>query len=170
MSNYVSPYEAYPFLSESGLSILCDFELKTDKLASLTGVLISLAEESDLKNELISVCELIYHINPALRTGLKIADEEIDYLKNRVASLSKEFGNVGFVLPIGTTAASVAHVLRVEAKEIVRLMHIGEQTDQNVDPKIFDIVNLLSAYFFFIALKLNKEAGIPEKAFVSRNY
>lgn len=170
MSNYISPYEAYPFLSESGLSIFCDFELKTDKLASLTGVLISLLDESDLKNELISVCELIYHVNPALRTGLKIADEEIGYLKNRVASLSKEFGDVGFVLPIGTTAASVAHVLRVKAKEIVRLLHIGEQTEQSVNPKIFDIINLLSAYFFFIALKLNKDSGVEERKFVSRNY
>lgn len=170
MTGYISPYEAYPFLSESAMSILCDFELKTDKMASVTGVLISLVEDEAMKAELISICELIYHVNAALRSGLKVSEEEIGYLKNRVGELSRRFEGAGFVLPMGTTAACVAHVLRVQAKEIVRFLHVGEQMDFDIDPNIFDIMNLLSAYFFFVALILNESEGVSEKPFISRNY
>ena len=36
---YRSPYEAYPYLSSKPEDLRCDFELMTDELASMTGLL-----------------------------------------------------------------------------------------------------------------------------------
>lgn len=36
---YRSPYEAYPFLADEARKYDCDFEILTDEIASLTGLL-----------------------------------------------------------------------------------------------------------------------------------
>ena len=38
---YRSPYEAYPFLSDSSEDLRCDFELLTDEISSKTGLLLA---------------------------------------------------------------------------------------------------------------------------------
>ena len=46
---YRSPDEAYPFLADEPQDLRCDFELLTDELASLTGLLAAKVEEPALK-------------------------------------------------------------------------------------------------------------------------
>ena len=69
---YRSPYEAYPFLADAPEDLRCDFELLTDELSSLTGLLAAKMEasglEEGLQEELLWIDELIYHANPTLRT------------------------------------------------------------------------------------------------------
>ena len=50
---YKSPYEAYPFLSDPAEDLRCDFEILTDKAASLTGLLRACVEDTTLKTELL---------------------------------------------------------------------------------------------------------------------
>ena len=76
MSLYRSPYEAYPFLCDAGEDLRCDFELLTDEMASRTGLLRAQVKDEALKAELLWVCELIYHMNPTLRTRLTVTEEE----------------------------------------------------------------------------------------------
>ena len=45
MKPYRSPYEAYPFLSDAKDDLRCDFEILTDRMASMTGLLASLCPE-----------------------------------------------------------------------------------------------------------------------------
>ncbi len=80
MELYRSPYEAYPFLSDGPEDLRCDFELMTDGLASLTGLLRAKTEDPALRDELLWVCELIYHMNPALRTPLQVTQAEAERL------------------------------------------------------------------------------------------
>ncbi len=76
MEIYHSPYEAYPFLSDAGDDLRCDFELFTDQMASRTGLLRAQVKDETLREELLWVCELIYHINPTLRTRLTVTEAE----------------------------------------------------------------------------------------------
>ena len=76
MSLYRSPYEAYPFLCDAGEDLRCDFELLTDKIASGTGLLRARTEQEDLRAELLWVCEIVYHLNPTLRTRLTVTQAE----------------------------------------------------------------------------------------------
>ena len=70
----------------------------------------------------------------------------------------------------GCETAAPAHVLRVKAKVLVRLLyrhiHQGHATPEG----LIDFCNLLSGYFFGLALKFNRNARVEEEDFVSRNY
>lgn len=41
---------------------------------------------------------------------------------------------------------------------------------KKIDPQLYDVVNLLSGYFFMLALYLNQLENGEEVPFVSRNY
>ena len=169
---YRSPYEAYPFLSDAVDDLRCDFELMTDGMASLTGLLRAKVEDAALRAELLWLCELIYHMNPALRTPLEVTQAETD----RLAAASERLRIAGgercrrFVLTQGCEAACLAHVLRVRAKELVRLLYRHLEQGHTVEPRLLDLANLLSGYYFYLALCLNAAAGIDEVEFVSRTY
>ncbi|MDR1773906.1 MAG: hypothetical protein LBR30_03400 [Clostridioides sp.] len=231
------PYEAYPFLSDEPNDLRCDFEILTDKISSMVGLLASMCNETDIKEELLKIDELIYNLNPTMRTHLTITQEEIDWLITKTTQLQEETYVEGrlFVLPAGSKRASLAHIIRTEMKGLVRLMyrieynainlksdnekkvdvesninlksnnekevyiepnikvdiesninstHLnsnsknkckfddyeGEYEGNKVQNEVFDIGNLLSGYFFYMALKLNKLDGIEEIEYKSRNY
>ena len=172
MELYRSPYEAYPFLSDAPDDLRCDFELMTDGLASLTGLLRSKVEDAALREELLWLCELIYHMNPALRTPLRVTEAERERLHAAAERLRGETRDRcrRFVLCQGCEAACIAHVLRVRAKETVRLLYRHLHQGRPVEPLLLDLVNLLSDYFFHLALRLNAEAGVDEVDFISRSY
>lgn len=169
---YHSMYEAYPMLCEPADDLRCDFELRTDELASLTGLLRSLVPEDcmDLRAELLWVCDKIYHFNPTLRTGFSLTEQEVTRLLSLVEELQMQCKPDGFVLPAGTTAACAAHLLRVGAKDLVRLMYKHMEQGHSISRHAIDFANLLSAYFFMLALRLNAMAEVPEVHFASRVY
>ncbi len=170
MKLYHSPFEAYPFLSDEPDDLRCDFELLTDELASMTGLLAAQAEA--FRPELLKVAELIYHANPTLRTRLTITPEEIDWLHTRLTALQEEAAGRCrlFVLPQGCEAACTAHLLRVKSKCLVRLLYRHIQAGHDAPDALMDFCNLLSGYFFHLALVLNARAGVDEIDYVSRNY
>lgn len=170
MELYHSPYEAYPFLSDDSDDLRCDFELLTDEMASMTGLLRSQVEQEDMREELQWLCEMIYHINPTLRTRLTVTEEEAARLTAVVERLEGESAVHGFVLPQGCEAACTAHLLRVKGKCLVRLLYRHIRQGYEIPNLLVDVCNLLSGYFFLLALKLNALAGSAEVAYVSRNY
>ena len=169
---YRSPYEAYPFLGEPAADRRCDFELLTDEMASQTGLLRSLlpADMPELRSELQWIGEMIYHLNATARSGKQMATEDISQLLHLTRLRQVQAETQGFVLPAGTAAACIAHILRVQAKKAVRLLYAQAEMGQTgLEPSI-DFVSLLSAYFFALALSLNAAAGTEEIPFVSRVY
>ena len=170
MELYRSPYEAYPFLSDAGDDLRCDFELLTDEMASATALLRARTTDEPLRAELLWLCELIYHINPTLRTRMTVTEEEVVRLSAAVKRLQGETSTHGFVLPQGCEAACTAHLLRVKGKNLVRLLYRHMRQGHETPPLLVDACNLLSGYFFLLALKLNALADVAEIAYISRNY
>lgn len=169
---YRSPYEAYPFLSDPTDDLRCDFELLTDEISSRIGHLRAKLTEEELRAELLWLCELTYHMNPALRTQLKVTEGERDRLLHAAERLRREAGERcrRFVLCQGCETACLSHILRVRCKELVRLLYRHLHQGHEVDPLLLDLANLLSGYFFYLSLKLNAAEGVDEVDFVSRNY
>ena len=172
MELYHSPFEAYPFLSDAGDDLRCDFELFTDQMASRTGLLRAQVKDETLREELLWICELIYHINPTLRTRLTVTEAEKDHLFEIANRLKQECASRCklFVLTQGCEAACTAHLLRVHGKSLVRLIYRYCEQGHEVPPMLLDLANLLSGYFFYLALKLNELEGVEEIPYVSRNY
>lgn len=184
---YKSPYEAYPFLRDPSASLLCDFELMTDRMASATGLLraeireygFTPTDDSEaariylsLDKELAWVGEMIYHLNACLRTRFTLEDQEFSYLVEQTERINGLFTDSlsRFVLPAGTVRAMQAHLLRVDAKSLVRLLYRHAETGAEVDHRIIDWANLLSGYFFMLSLLINHVEGRAEETFSSRNY
>ncbi len=172
MALYRSPWEAYPFLCDDSENLCCDFELLTDEIASLIGLLA--AKSGEFCTELLRIAELVYHANPTLRTHWSITDDEIDWLYRRTEALADESKAKKlcgrFVLPQGCESACIAHLLRVKAKELVRLIYRHVQQGHCVPSALLDFSNLLSGYFFNLALILNDHCGTAEIDYQSRNY
>ena len=114
----------------------------------------------------------MYHANPTLRTRFTVSPDEIYWLSAACERLrgQSEGRCSRFVLPQGCPAACTAHILRVQCKELVRLLYRHAHQGHPVEPLLLDFANLLSGYFFLLALVLNAQAGQEEVEFVSRNY
>ncbi len=169
---YRSKYEAYPFLHDTPEDLRCDFEIFTDELSSMVGLLRAKIEDDRLKEELLKICELIYHINPSLRTFISVTDEELYWLESCTNRIYNEVKGrcEKFVLNQGCESACLSHILRTKFKALVRMLYRHSYSGNNVDNILFDFANLLSGYFFNLAIKLNQINGIDEIEFVSRNY
>jgi ATP:cob(I)alamin adenosyltransferase len=185
MNEPLQKYLAYPFLYEEAEDLRCDFEILTDEISSMIGLVRSLVKDEALREDLSAVNELMYHINPSLRTKIAVSREELAWLERKTAALEAEIENktetkaeireagragVRFVLPQGSEAACLSHVIRNRCKALVRLLSRHAERAGKIEGLLFDFINLFSGYFFFLALKLNRDAGIEEREFKSRVY
>ncbi|MBO3445313.1 ATP:cob(I)alamin adenosyltransferase [Clostridium sp. CCUG 7971] len=168
----MSKYLAYPFLYDKSLDLRCYFEILTDEISSMIGLLRSFITDYDMKDELSKINELMYHINPSIRTKTAVTQEELIWLEKRFLEIQDEVKDRfnKFVLPQGCTQAGYCHVIRSKCKSLVRLLSRYQEQGNEVDDLLFDFTNLFSGYFFVLALKFNKNNGLEETEFISRNY
>lgn len=169
---YRSKFEAYPFLSDDENDLKCDFEIFTDEISSHIGLLRSLIKDEELKEELLLICELVYHINPSLRTFVSVTAEELKWLENRTLQLKEMTKGrcEKFVLNQGCESACHAHLIRTKFKALVRMLYKHIQRGNDVADILIDFTNLLSGYFFYFALLMNEINNTDEIEFKSRNY
>lgn len=169
---YRSKFEAYPFLSDAPDDLRCDFEIFTDEISSHIGLLRSKVEDESLREELLKICELVYHLNPSLRTFVSVTEEELKWLEDCTNRLFEEVKArcEKFVLNQGCESACQAHILRTKFKALVRMLYRYNYGGHEVPNILFDFTNLLSGYFFNLALKLNEINNVDEVEFISRNY
>lgn len=168
----MSKYLAYPFLYDKSEDLRCDYEIFTDEISSTIGLLRAFIKDNELKCELSKINEMVYHMNASLRTFVSLTEDELKWLENKTLTYQKEIkGRINkFVLPEGGVCGSYAHIIRTKCKSLVRLLYRYKEQGNEVDELLFDFANLLSGYFFILALKLNKDEGIEETEFISRNY
>jgi len=179
----MSEYLAYPFLYDDAADLKCDFEIMTDEISSMIGLLRSLLNDkdrkacSDMEEDLSKINELMYHINPSLRTKVTVTAEELEWLHKKTEGLQKaveeelpKSKGPSFFIPQGCTSAALSHVIRTKSKVLVRLLSRYKQQGNQADDILFDFINLYSGYFYFLAMWFNKTHGTEEHPFVSRNY
>ncbi|WP_371025178.1 hypothetical protein LZ906_010480 [Paraclostridium ghonii] len=168
----MSKYLAYPFLYDKAEDLKCDYEIFTDEISSTIGLLRSFLKDESLKIELSKINEIVYHMNASLRTFVSVTGDELKWVESRTLLYQEEIKGIidKFVLPQGGVCGSYAHIIRTKFKALVRLLHRYKENGNEVDELLFDFANLLSGYFFTLAIKLNKDEGTQETEFISRNY
>jgi ATP:cob(I)alamin adenosyltransferase len=178
----MNKYTAYSYLYEEPADLRCDFEIASDEISSMIGLLRSLVADEALREDLSRLNEIMYHINPSLRTQTAVTAKEFAWLDEKTRELQEEIRKIfdsmarsrgtmpHFVLPQGCTAACYSHIIRNKCKALVRLLYRHIASGNEVDDLILDFINLFSGYFYSLALKLNKDAGVKETEFISRVY
>jgi len=163
-------YLSYPFLYEH--KNIVDFELLTDEIASYLALAMSVCEDETLKKELQKIATLVYHLNPCIRKDSRLEVYEVAWLFSRYTHYEEQTTDrpTLFVLPAGTTLASVLHILRCKSKQLVRVLHHIYENKIEIDDSIFDFTNVLANYFFVVAIHANKLEGVSEIPFSSRVY
>ena len=148
----------------------------------MIGLLRSLLDDKDktadpdLEEDLCKINELMYHINPSLRTKVMVTGEELAWLFQKGQALktaqeeARPRSGLNFFIPQGCTQASYSHVIRSKCKTLVRLLSRYKQQGNVVDDILFDFINLYSGYFYYLALWFNKIHGVKERVFTSRAY
>jgi cob(I)alamin adenosyltransferase len=177
-------YLAYCFLYEDAGDLRCDFEIASDEISSMIGFLRSLVNDGpgapEIRADLSRLNELMYHINPSLRTRTAVTETEAAWVHEKIVTMREElreqFDQAAprpgprFVLPQGCTPASYSHIIRNKCKALVRLLSRYKQQGHEVDELLFDCINLYAGYFYFLSLKLNRDQGVEETEFKSRVY
>jgi cob(I)alamin adenosyltransferase len=179
----MSEFLAYSFLYDDAADLKCDFELLSDEISSMIGLLRSLLDETDmaadknLAGDLSRINELMYHINPSLRTKVMVSADELAWLHEKTMRLQDAVqdglpkgGGFTFFIPQGCMQAAYSHVIRCKCKILVRLLSRYQQQGNPVDEMLFDFTNLYAGYFYSLALWLNKIHGVEERQFKSRVY
>lgn len=105
-------YCAYPFLKEE--SNLCDYEIATDRLASMLSVARHHIRHIP-QEDLLQLMEMIYHANGSIRDNCAIRDIELQKLNILYARYSMHMDQTCLMADIQD--ASYLHVLRAEPKQ-----------------------------------------------------
>ena len=169
-SIYRSKYEACPLFCKKGDDIICDFAILVDEIASMVGLLHSLVDNKIIREELQFVCDIIYNLSPSLRKGVIVTKKELLKLEQMTMEHKENITKPPnlFVLPMGSQNATLAHILRVKSKGLVRLLCKHDYAGNKVDSLLYDFTNLLSGYFYHLAFKLNAIDGIEEVPYITR--
>lgn len=148
-----------------------------DELNSHIGLLISLLADTDDRELLTGVQNLLFSIGSMLATdtterdyrpGRFVTEEDIAALERAIDAAEEGLpGWRGFILPGGTTAAAQAHVCRTVCRRAERRIH-ALANEAEVDALLLAYVNRLSDYFFALAKKINHSAGQEENIWGKR--
>jgi cob(I)alamin adenosyltransferase len=141
-----------------------------DELNSWVGYIISqLAPENRaVKNELAVLQNLLFDVGTDLSTPIelkrpfKLQKESITWLEDRIDEYTEKSPDIDrFILPGGTSAASMVHVARTIARRAERaIVRLNWTTKINEQVLIF--TNRLSDYFYALARYLNVQAKQPD--------
>lgn len=163
-------YLCYPYMRETASTV--DFEIRTDSLAVRIGEASSWTGEfPQLKQHLIKLTEMAYHLNGSVRGNLAVTESDLkelsliydSYVEETQAQLKQ------FVLPLGSKEASSLHIARSEAKKSVRALH-KVSLERDVPELLFDYTHLLANVLFVMAVYVNKQLDVEEISFQSKSY
>lgn len=162
----------YPFIFESKPT--CDYEIMTDELCCQVGMVLAHLGDAwpSLREDLLHLQTLIYHLNGSVRGKNGIFDSDIDWLKQRYDSYQQAVsGRVsGFVLPQGPMPVPALHLCRCQAKKVVRMLVRLDEAGIKVPPTLPRFANLLANFFFVLTVVVKSDLNVQEVPYVSINY
>ena len=144
-------YCAYSLLKEG--SNQCDYEIMTDRLASFLGLSMHYIKHID-QEELLFLCETIYHANGSIRGKNAIDDIRFQKVEQIYRKYERPFKE--FYLPVGCIGASYLHVLRSECKNIVRWIVKIEKENKWIKRSMICLIYWQICSFIWLYMKMNK--------------
>ncbi|GAD79219.1 cob(I)alamin adenosyltransferase [Vibrio ezurae] len=161
---------AYPFIFED--SPLCDFEILTDELCTITGLALTNIDNPKVRHSLEELQPKIFHLNGSIRGKNGIFESDIESLAAEYHAFKDSVSddNKRFVLPRGTGPVIQLHQCRSLSKKVVRQLVLVEKAGKKVPETLPRFANLLVNYYFALTRVLNQDMGIEEPEYISINY
>jgi cob(I)alamin adenosyltransferase len=163
---------SYPFIYEA--SALCDFEILTDELCTMTGMAITACndEDQDIRHMLEALQPLLFDLNGSVRGRCTISEETIAQSKQwlRRLRLTQPEKTTVFVLPRGRGAVVNLHYCRSLSKKATRALVRVDQEGIEVPPTLPRYCNVLTNLFFEMTQVINHRRGEVQPEYQSPNY
>lgn len=158
-----------PYICEK--SSTCDVSNEADILSTIVGQSISHCEDSEMKEDLISINTILFHFMSALRQNVKITEQDINLVKSIKNKYDEKIvGKVNciFTLPAGSILATTLQTCRAFAKKVSRMyakleVELGIENEENTI-----IINMLSNTFYSMSKHANIIKNIEELEYIPR--
>ncbi len=141
-----------------------------DELNSWVGYIISQLpqENQGIKEELEALQHLLFDAGTDLSTPIeaqrpfKFQKESVHWLEQRIDFYTAQSPDIDrFILPGGTSAASMVHVARTIARRAERII-VRLNWTAKINEEVLIFTNRLSDYFYALARYLNVQAQRPD--------
>ncbi|HGL5682379.1 TPA: cob(I)yrinic acid a,c-diamide adenosyltransferase [Enterococcus faecalis] len=141
-----------------------------DELNSWVGYIISQLpqENQGIKEELEALQHLLFDAGTDLSTPIeaqrpfKLQKESVHWLEQRIDFYTAQSPDIDrFILPGGTSAASMVHVARTIARRAERII-VRLNWTAKINEEVLIFTNRLSDYFYALARYLNIQAQRPD--------
>lgn len=141
-----------------------------DELNSWVGYIISQLpqENQGIKEELEALQHLLFDAGTDLSTPIeaqrpfKLQKESVHWLEQRIDFYTAQSPDIDrFILPGGTSAASMVHVARTIARRAERII-VRLNWTVKINEEVLIFTNRLSDYFYALARYLNVQAQRPD--------
>ena len=141
-----------------------------DELNSWVGYIISQLpqENQGIKEELEASQHLLFDAGTDLSTPIeaqrpfKLQKESVHWLEQRIDFYTAQSPDIDrFILPGGTSAASMVHVARTIARRAERII-VRLNWTAKINEEVLIFTNRLSDYFYALARYLNVQAQRPD--------
>lgn len=163
---------SYPFIYEA--SALCDFEILTDELCTVTGMAISACDDvdKDIRHMLETLQPLLFDLNGSVRGRCAITEETIAQSKQWLSQLrlAQPEKTAAFVLPRGRGVVVNLHYCRSLCKKATRALVRADQEGTEVPPTLPRYCNVLTNLFFEMTQVINHRRGVVQPEYRSSNY
>lgn len=141
-----------------------------DELNSWVGYIISQLpqENQGIQEELEALQHLLFDAGTDLSTPIeaqrpfKLQKESVHWLEQRIDFYTAQSPDIDrFILPGGTSAASMVHVARTIARRAERII-VRLNWTAKINEEVLIFTNRLSDYFYALARYLNVQAQRPD--------
>ncbi|HCT7832150.1 TPA: cob(I)yrinic acid a,c-diamide adenosyltransferase [Enterococcus faecalis] len=141
-----------------------------DELNSWVGYIISQLpqENQGIKEEIEALQHLLFDAGTDLSTPIeaqrpfKLQKESVHWLEQRIDFYTAQSPDIDrFILPGGTSAASMVHVARTIARRAERII-VRLNWTAKINEEVLIFTNRLSDYFYALARYLNVQAQRPD--------
>lgn len=135
-----------------------------DELNSLVGLLKSLTGEKELEDIQRKIFCIGGYIACENKTISGITTDDVECIEHWIEETELALDPLKrFVVPGGIESASICHVCRTVCRRSERRMiSLRKSLEEQMDDAVFQYINRLSDYFFVLARKLNKNAGVGD--------
>jgi cob(I)alamin adenosyltransferase len=144
-------------------SLGSEISLINDTIASLIGVFLSVSSQLGFSFiDDIKKCQSYHmHMLSAVQNDRLVEQEDLDWIIDKYTDMRISCPVIGgYLYPNGHITATIMHVIRTKTRELIRLVYHLERNENRKMPLMIEFTNMLSNYYFYVAIKCNELCGI----------